>query len=173
MRREHLTIYLLLVTAQLSGTHVSLIYLVDEFFIFSLLVLLKQMRTPGESIISSCCFCVWCKSRELGDRGSRRIPCVTPAVESFFSDLLRTIISYWVELHLESYETFTMELYCKNNQRLKHVDYFRKEKLHRSFSTALRMWGFKIKFHKIIRFRIITKFTVNRLYRFDYNETPP
>ena len=57
---------LLWVTGRLLVTRVSLIYLVDEFFIFSLLVLLlKEMRTRGESKISSCCFCVWCKSREL------------------------------------------------------------------------------------------------------------
>ena len=57
---------LLWATARLLVTRVSLIYLVDEFFIFSLLVLLlKEMRARGESKISSCCFCVWCKSREL------------------------------------------------------------------------------------------------------------
>ena len=41
----------------------------------------KKMRTWGQSKISSCCLCVWCKSRELGSRGSPRF--VTPIVESF------------------------------------------------------------------------------------------
>ena len=43
-------------------THVTLIYLIDEFSVFSSLVLLKEMRTRGEFKISSCCFCVSCKS---------------------------------------------------------------------------------------------------------------
>ena len=37
-------------------------------------------------MISSYCFCVWCKSRELGSRGSSRFPCVTPVPETFYSD---------------------------------------------------------------------------------------
>ena len=28
------------------------------------------------------CFCVWCKSRELGGRLSPRFPCVTPVMEA-------------------------------------------------------------------------------------------
>ena len=52
----------------------SLIYLVDEF--------LKEMRTWGQSKISSYCFCVQCESRESGGRGSSRFPCVTPVVEN-------------------------------------------------------------------------------------------
>ena len=94
------------------STRVSLIYLVDEFFIFSLLVLLKEMRMWGESKTSSCCFCVWCKSRELAGRRSPRFPCATPVVESFFSDF-RATISYWAESHLESCQTSTMELSCE------------------------------------------------------------
>ena len=35
----------------------------DEFFF-------KEMRMWGQYKISSCFFCVWCKSRELGGRGS-------------------------------------------------------------------------------------------------------
>ena len=58
-------------------------------------MLLKEMRTQCQSKISSCCFCVWCKSRESGDRMNPRFPCVTPMVERFSSDLLRTIINYW------------------------------------------------------------------------------
>ena len=49
--------------------------------------------------------CYWCKSRELGGRSSPRFPCVTPVEESFSSDLLWAIISYWVGLHLESCQT--------------------------------------------------------------------
>ena len=48
MRGELLAIKLLWATARLIVTRVSLIYLVDEFFIFSLLVLFKEMRTRGE-----------------------------------------------------------------------------------------------------------------------------
>ena len=44
----------------------------------------------------------WCKSKESGGRVSPRCPCVTPVVESFSSDLLRAIISYWLESHLDS-----------------------------------------------------------------------
>ena len=58
-----------------------------EFFIFSFLLLLKEMRTRGESTILSCCFCVSCKWRGLGRRGSPRFPCVTQwwkVPETFF-----------------------------------------------------------------------------------------
>ena len=60
--------------------------------LFSSLLLLKEIRTRVESKISSCCFCVSCKWREFGGRGSPRFPCVTPVVESS-SDLLRAIIT--------------------------------------------------------------------------------
>ena len=115
---EHLAIKLLWATTRILVTRVSLIYLVDEFFIFSLLVLLKEMRTRGESKISSCCFCVWCKLREFGARRSSRFPCVTPVVESFPSDFLQAILSYWAKSHLEYCQTSTMELFHENNQRL-------------------------------------------------------
>ena len=52
----------------------SLIHPVNEFSF-------EEMRTWGQSKISSCCLCVWCKSREMGGRGSPRsnngggIPC--------------------------------------------------------------------------------------------------
>ena len=36
-------------------TGASFIYLADEFYIFSFLMLLKEMRTQGQSKISSCC----------------------------------------------------------------------------------------------------------------------
>ena len=66
MRGEHFASQLLWATVLLLVTRVSLIYLVDEFFVFSFLVLLKEMRTHGESKISSCCFYVWCKSSSSG-----------------------------------------------------------------------------------------------------------
>ena len=55
------------------------------------LVSFKEMRTQGQSKIS-CCFCVCCKSIELGGRGSPRCPCVAPVMESFSSNLLRAIV---------------------------------------------------------------------------------
>ena len=39
----------------------------------------------GQSKISSCCICDWCKSRAIGGRGSPRIE--TPMLESFSADL--------------------------------------------------------------------------------------
>ena len=113
---EHLAIQLLWATARLLVTRASLIYLVHEFSIFSFLVLLREVIWRGELKISSCCFCAWCKSRNLRSRGSPRFPCVTPVVKSFFSDLLRAMISYWEELHLEPCQISTMEHSCKNNQ---------------------------------------------------------
>ena len=49
----------------ISHMSFSLIYPVDEFF-------LKKMRTWGQSKISSYCFFVWCKSRELGGSESSK-----------------------------------------------------------------------------------------------------
>ena len=80
---EHLSIQLLWATSQLLVTCVSLIYLVDEFFIFLFLMLLKEMKTHGESKISSSCFCVWCKSKELGGWGSPGLPCLNQVGKSF------------------------------------------------------------------------------------------
>ena len=124
--RKHLAIQLLWATARLLVTRVSLIYQVDELFIFEFLVLLKEMKTRGEPEISSCCFCVWCKSRELEGRGSPRFPCNTQVLESFYSDLLRVRMTYLVESHLESCQTSTMELSYENNKRLWLLDDFRK-----------------------------------------------
>ena len=85
------------------------------------------MRTQGQSKISSCYFCVWCKSRELGGSGSPRFPCLTPVMKCLPSDLLHAIFSYWAESHLESCQTFRMVLLCENNRRPQQVDYFRKK----------------------------------------------
>ena len=137
-RRKHLAIQLLWATARLLVTRVSLIYQVDELFTFEFLVLLKEMKTRGEPEISSCCFCVWCKSRELEGRGSPRFPCNTQVLESFYSDLLRVRMTYLVESHLESCQTSAMELSYENNKRLWLLDDFRK-KLHRRCLTGLRI----------------------------------
>ena len=64
----------------------------------------------GVSNISACRFCVWCKSRKLGGRGSRRFPCVTPVVKKFSSGLFLAITSYKAESHLASCQTFTMDI---------------------------------------------------------------
>ena len=61
----------------------------------------KEMRTLRQSKISSCCLCLWFKSRELGGSGSPWFP--TAMVESFSADLLPGIKSYWPETHLELY----------------------------------------------------------------------
>ena len=114
-RGEHLAIQLIWAPARLLVTCVSLIYQVDEFFIYSFQVLLKEMRTHGEFKISSCYFCVWCKSREVGGWGSPICPYVVQVVEGFSSDLLGAITIFWVESHLESCQTSTMELSWENN----------------------------------------------------------
>ena len=91
-------------TARLLVTGVSLIFLVERFFILSFLVLLMKMTMRVESKILSC-FCVWCKSRELEGRGCPEFPCVILVVESFCSGFLRAIVSYWSESHLVSCQT--------------------------------------------------------------------
>ena len=133
-RRKHLAIQLLWATAHLLVTRVSLIYQVDELFIFEFLVLLKEMKTRGEPEISSCCFCVWCKSRELEGNGSLRFPCNTEVVKSLYSDLLRAKITYLVESRLESCQTSTMELSYENKKRLWLLDDFHKKLHHRGFT---------------------------------------
>ena len=60
----------------ISHMFFSLIYPVDEFS-------LKEMRMWGQSKISSYCFFVWCKSRELEGRRSSRFPCLTAVVGTF------------------------------------------------------------------------------------------
>ena len=57
----------------------SLIHLLllDEFAFI-------EMKTCGQFKISSCCLCVWCKSRELEGRRSRRFS--TLMVEKFSAD---------------------------------------------------------------------------------------
>ena len=69
-------------------TVISLILLEDEWSF-------KGMRMCGHSEISSCWICDWCESREMEGKGSPRL--LTPLVESFSTDLLPAIKSYWTE----------------------------------------------------------------------------
>ena len=98
----------------------------------------SRKRGRGVSPRFPCCFCVWCKSRELGGRGSPRFPLVSPVVESFFSDLLRGIISYWEESHLKSCQTSTMSSPAKKTNGFNTLTISAK-KLHRRCSAGLRM----------------------------------
>ena len=78
----------------------------------------------GEFKISPCCFCVWCKSRELGGSGEggggvgSKIPLCSPSGGKLLLRPLRAVISYWIESHLESCQTSTSELFWENNQQL-------------------------------------------------------
>ena len=76
-----------LIWATIIHTFFSLIHLVDEFSFKKISIMWGQPK------ISSCCLCVWCKSKELGGRGSTRSP--TSMVESFSVDFLPAIESYW------------------------------------------------------------------------------
>ena len=76
---------------QLLRANGRLIHLEDELSF-------KEMRMCGQYKIHFV-FCDWCESREMGGRGSIRLP--TPMVESFFADLLPAIKSYWTELPFE------------------------------------------------------------------------
>ena len=94
-----------LIWATIIHTFFSLIHPVDEFSF-------KEMRMWGQPKTSSCCLCVWCKSKELGGRGSTRYP--ISIVESFPADFLPVIESYWKESHLEFCQTSTTELLAEN-----------------------------------------------------------
>ena len=59
--------------------------------------------------------------------GESKIPLCNPSDRNFSSDLLRAIMNYWTESHLESCQASTMELFCKNSQQPKDVDYFCKK----------------------------------------------
>ena len=65
---------LLWATARLLVTRVSLIFLVDKFFIFLFVVLLKEMRTRGESKISFCYFC-----QRISMQGESKITLCNPS----------------------------------------------------------------------------------------------
>ena len=88
--------------ATIIHTFFSLIHPVDKFSF-------KEMSIMwGQTKISSCFLCVWCKSKEFGGRESTRFP--TSIVESFSADFLPAIESYWKESHLEFCQTSTTEL---------------------------------------------------------------
>ena len=86
-------------------SHVSLFHPEDEFSF-------KEMRMCSQPKISSSCFCVWSKSKELGDRGSTRFP--ASMVESFSADFFPAIEGYWTESQLEFCQTSTTELLYEN-----------------------------------------------------------
>ena len=94
-----------LIWATIIHTFFSLIHPVDEFSF-------KEMRMWGQPKTSSCCLCVWCRSKELGGRGSTRFP--LSMVESFSVDFFPAIESYWTESQLEFCQTSTTELLCEN-----------------------------------------------------------
>ena len=54
-----------------------------------------------QSNISSCRLCVWCKSKELGGRGSTKFP--TPVVASFSTVFLPAIESNWAGCHIYNF----------------------------------------------------------------------
>ena len=72
-----------------------LIYPLDEFFF-------KEMKTGSPSKISSCCLCVWCKSRELEGRE------VQDSQHQWWKPSLQTLpaVSNWAESHLELFILF-------------------------------------------------------------------
>ena len=78
---------------------------VDEFSF-------KATRTWGQATISPGCVCVWCKSRQLGGRGSPRLTRLMTG--SFSADLLLATESYWTKSHLDFCQTLTAEPLCKS-----------------------------------------------------------
>ena len=95
-----------LIWATVIHTFFSLIHPVDEFSF-------KEMSIMwGQPKISSCCLCVWYKSKELRGRGSTRFP--TSIVVSFSADFLPAIESYWIEPYSDFCQTATTELFCEN-----------------------------------------------------------
>ena len=92
-------------TAYVGNCHshvFSLMHLVDEF-------ILKKTRTWGQSKISFCCVRVWCEQKELRGRRSTRFP--TPMLESFSTDFVPALESYFTESRLEFCQTSTTELF--------------------------------------------------------------
>ena len=84
----------------------------DFTLLFLCLVQIKRIRRQGKSRILSC----------------------IPSGGSFSSDLLRAVISYWAESHLESFQTPAMEHSWENNTWTIST-----KKLHRRCSTGLRL----------------------------------
>ena len=79
----------------------SLIHPLDEFSF-------QEMRTWVQSKFSYCYLSVWCKSRELGGRGSPKFP--TPMME-IFAYFLSAIKCHWPESHLELYILLLLNLW--------------------------------------------------------------
>ena len=67
------------------------------------------------------------KIKRIRRQSESKVPMCNTSDESFSSDLLRNIMNYWTESHLESCQTSTLELFYKNSQRPKDVNYFRKK----------------------------------------------
>ena len=93
-----------LIWATIIHTFFSLFHPVDELSF-------KEMRMLGQPNNTSSCLCVWCKSKELGGRGSTRFP--KSMVESFSADFVPAIESYWTEPYLKFCQTSTTELLCE------------------------------------------------------------
>ena len=95
-----------LIWATIIHTCFSLIRPVDEFSFKEMSIMWGQLK------ISSCCLCVWCKSKELGGGGVQDSQ--YQQVESFSADSLPAVKSYRTESHLEFCQTSTTVLLCEN-----------------------------------------------------------
>ena len=71
-------------------------------------------------------------------QGESKISCLTPVMESFSSDLLRAIISYWTRSHLESVRHPRWNSSAKIANGLK-MSTISAKKLHRRCSTGFQM----------------------------------
>ena len=60
-------------------------------------------------------------------RVSLRFLFLIPVLERLSSDLLWAITNYWTVAYLESCQTFLVELFCENNQRLYDIKYLCKK----------------------------------------------
>ena len=76
--------------AQFQGSEMSP-GLVQDFMV---LVPHVTQRNGGEGSARDLILLFWCKSGELGSKGSPRFLCVTLVVGSFSPDFLRAVISY-------------------------------------------------------------------------------
>ena len=66
----------------------------------------------------------------------RRFPCVNPVMENFSLDLLRAIISYWTESHLELCQLPRRSSSANTAQKSWTIS---KQKLHRRCSTRFQI----------------------------------
>ena len=65
--------------------------------------------------------------KQIRRQGESKIPLRNPSDMKLLLRPSQAKISYWTESHLESCQTSTMELFCKNSQWSKDVDCFRKK----------------------------------------------